>query len=234
MARLPILMYHDVTTAEGKGLTISVDKLEKQFSYLAEKKYQSYHFHELLKLHALPAGKNIVITFDDCYKSHKELVVPLLKKYNLKATFFAPLAFLGETDGWNTSSFQILSVEELKSLDPQYVELGYHSFYHHKYEELSNAEIEADFRRCREFASEKELNFSPIVAYPYGNFPREKTRNEIFNKILEQNGIRFGLRVGNRISRFPFKNPYRINRVDIKGEWGLSKFKFKIQFGKRL
>jgi peptidoglycan/xylan/chitin deacetylase (PgdA/CDA1 family) len=232
MARLPILMYHHITPEKGQGLTISVKNLEDQFAYLSKNGYRTLHFKELLKTEKPLSGKNIVITFDDGYVSHKELALPLLKKYNLKATFFVPLDFLGKTDTWNTSSLEIMTVEQLRSLDSKTVELGFHSFYHKKYTELSNAEIEADTRRCKEFVSENKLKFSPVLAYPYGKFPKEKTLLGIFKKILQQNGIEYGLRIGNRINTLPFKKPYEIQRIDIKGEFSLLKFKQKIKFGK--
>ncbi|MEM0518388.1 polysaccharide deacetylase family protein [Aequorivita flava] len=232
MAKLPILMYHHVTAEKGNGLTISVVNLEKQFKYLAENAYKTYHFSELHKLKALPKGKNIVITFDDAYVSQMELALPLLKKYKLKATFFVPLNFLGKTDTWNTSSLEIMTLEQVKKLDPKIVELGFHSFYHKKYTALSNAEIEADTRRCVEFVAENKLNFSPVLAYPYGKFPKEKKLNEIFKKMLSQIGIEYGLRIGNRINPFPFKKPYEIQRIDVKGEFSMLKFRQKIRFGK--
>jgi len=232
MARLPILMYHDVARVESTGLTISERKLERQFSYLAEKGYKTYHFRDLEKMALDGSNKNIILTFDDAYLSHMELVLPLLKKFGFKAIFFAPLSFLGKKDLWNTSSLEIMSVEQLKSLDPKIIELGYHSYYHNKYTELTNSEIEADTRNCMEFVSKNELNFAPVMAYPYGKFPRDNPRNDIFNKILSQNGIKYGLRIGNRINEFPFKKPFEIERIDVKGEWSLLKFKRKIRFGK--
>ena len=232
MAKLPILMYHDISVENGKDLTISVKNLEKQFKHLAESGYKSYHLKELLQVNELPKGKNIALTFDDAYISQMELALPLLRKYKLKATFFVPLDFIGKTDSWNTSSLQIMTLDQLKSLEPEIVELGFHSFFHKKYTELSNAEIEADIHRSLEFVSKNKLNISPVLAYPYGKFPKEKERNQIFNKIMEQNGIQFGLRIGNRINQFPFKKPYEIERIDVKGEWSLLKFRQKIRFGK--
>lgn len=232
MAKLPVLMYHHITVEEGKGLTISVEKLEKQFKHLVENGYKTYHLKELLRMKQLLKGKNIVITFDDGYVSQKELALPLLKKYKLKATFFVPLAFLGKTDNWNTSSVEIMTLDQLKSLDPKIVELGFHSYNHKKYTDLSNTETEADIRRCLEFVSENELNFSPVLAYPYGKFSKDKTGNEMFNQILSNNGIHYGLRIGNRINNFPFKKLYEIERIDVKGEFSMLKFRQKIRFGK--
>ena len=54
MAKLPILMYHHVCVEKGKGLTISVENLEKQFKHLAENNYKTYHFNELLQMKELP------------------------------------------------------------------------------------------------------------------------------------------------------------------------------------
>ncbi|TXD68907.1 polysaccharide deacetylase family protein [Aequorivita lipolytica] len=225
-------MYHHIHPRESAGLTISVEKLEKQFKHLAENGYKTYHVKELLQIKQLAKGKNIVITFDDGYVSQMELALPLLKKYKLKATFFVPLDFLGKTDSWNTASLEIMTSEQLKSLDPNIIEFGFHSFYHKKYTELSNAEIEADTHRCIEFVTENDLNFSPVLAYPYGKFPKEKARNAIFKKILLDNGITIGLRIGNRINNFPFKKPFEIERIDVKGEFSMLKFRQKIRFGK--
>ena len=232
MARLPILMYHNVTFSNGKGLTIGVENLERQFEYLHKNGFKTFHFAEILKLKSLPKGKNAIITFDDGYVNQMELALPLLKKYNLKATFFIPLDFLGKTDSWNTASLEIMTGEQLKSLDPKVVELGFHSFHHKKYTELTDAEINEDTRKSFVFVSENGLNFSPFLAYPYGKFPKEKVKNKVFNEILAQNGMQLGLRIGNRVNNFPFKKPYEIQRIDVKGEWSLLKFKQKIRFGK--
>lgn len=234
MARLPILMYHHVTSERGQGLTIAVKKLEAQFAYLAENGYKTYHFKELSNIGEFSSNKNIVLTFDDGYVSQMELALPLLKKYKLKATFFVPLNFLGKTDAWNTSSIAIMTAKQLKSLNSEFVELAFHSYYHKKYNELSNTEIEADTARCIAFVSENELEFSQALAYPYGKFPKEKTQNDIFNSILKKNGIQYGLRIGNRLNSFPFKKPFEIERIDVKGEFSMLKFRRKISFGKLL
>lgn len=229
MIRLPILMYHHISKESATGLSISVENLEKQLFYLFEKNYKTYHFKDLDGTQNITSKRNIIITFDDAYVSQMQLALPLLKKYQLKATFFVPLKYIGKMDEWNTSSLDIMNLDQLKSLDPEFIELGFHSFYHKKYDELSNAEIEADTRRCMEFVAKNELNFSKVLAYPYGKFPKDNVRNEIFNEILKNNGIEYGLRIGNRINDFPFKNPYKIQRLDVKGEYSLSKFRKKIK-----
>jgi peptidoglycan/xylan/chitin deacetylase (PgdA/CDA1 family) len=232
VSKLPILMYHDVSLAKSEALTISVEKLEAQFSYLAEKDYRTYHLNELMDLKILPSKKNIVITFDDGYVSQLELVVPLLEKYKLKATFFVPLYYLGKTDEWNTSSLPIMTSEQLNRLNPSIIELAFHSFYHKKCNELTEAEIEEDTQLCFDLVSENNFPFTAALAYPYGKYPRETSEKKKFIVQLERHQFKYGVRIGNRLNEFPFKKPFEIQRIDIKGEFSLAKFKRKVKFGK--
>jgi len=227
-------MYHHVSAVESTDLTIGARRLEEQFKWLNENNFRTWHFSELEKLTQLPSGKNVIITFDDAYISFKELALPLLKKYNLKATLFVPLEFPGKTDEWYSGQNPIMTSTELKSLDPSLVELGYHSFAHKKYHQMSPAEIKEDLDKCREIIKAENFNFYPALAYPYGKYPRDKSAKGQFIKYLEGEGFIFGLRIGNRLNSFPFKNPFEIQRLDIKGEYDLSKFKRKIKFGKLL
>jgi len=232
VSKLPILMYHNVSLTKSEALTISVEKLEEQFAYLADKGYKSCHFKELMDLGELPYKKNIVITFDDGYVSQMELAVPLLEKYNLKATFFVPLNYLGKTDEWFTSSVKIMTSEQFHTLNPMTIELAFHSFYHKKYNELSEAEIEEDTQLCFDSVSEKRFPFAAVLAYPYGKYPREASEKKKFIAQLEEHKFKYGVRIGNRLNTFPFQKPFEIQRIDVKGEYSLPKFKRKVKYGK--
>ena len=232
MTRLPILMYHNVANDEkySKGLTISAQKLEQHFRYLVDRKYTAFHLSELEHKTAIPE-KSIVITFDDVTENQLLCAVPLLEKYNLKATFFVPFAYIGKTDEWNNGSEKIMTFEQLRHL-PANIELGFHSYAHKKYANLSETENNADFEKCYEVIEENSLKVFGAVAYPYGNYPKNDPKKSKFKEVLRQNEIKMGLRIGNKINKFPFKNPFEIMRIDVKGEDSLLKFKLKLRFGK--
>lgn len=236
MSRLPILMYHNVSAhvTAGKGLTICVKTLEQHFKYLRGNNFKTFHFSELdaLKKQKKLPKKSVVITFDDVYVDQLQLAYPLLKKYNLKASFFIPFKYVNGLDSWNTDSENIMSVEQLKSLDSKIVELGLHSFHHKKYNEISEEETVEDFKLCRDFIEKNDLDVKNILAYPYGKFPRKEPKQSRFCQILNDFNIDYALRIGNRINTFPFKNNYEIQRIDIKGEDTLTRFKLKLRFGK--
>lgn len=225
-------MYHHITQKEGVGLTISASKFEEQLQYLSKKGYTSYHLKELMVLKKLPTKKNVVITFDDGFESQREFAVPLLKKYGFKATFFVPLKYLGKNDAWHTKEISIMSAETLKSLDPSIVQLAHHSYAHQKYDELTVTEIAEDLRLGFEVLEKNNLSLGPFTAYPYGKFPKIAASNMQFKDQLRDAGFVYGLRIGNRVNKFPFKDPFEIQRIDIKGEFSLIKFKRKVRFGK--
>ena len=232
MSRLPVLMYHNVCEDEknSTGLRISSDKLERQFQYLTEKNYSSFHLSELENASSIPT-KSIVITFDDVTENQLFYAVPLLVKYNLKATFFVPFAYIGKANSWDEGEEKIMTIEQLTGLS-DLVELGNHSYAHKKYATLTQTEINADFDNCFKVIAENKLKVYNAVAYPYGNYPKKGNKKSAFIAILKENKMKMGLRIGNRINLFPLKNPFEIMRIDIKGQDSLLKFKLKIRFGK--
>jgi len=236
MPSLPILMYHGVSknTSDSKGLTISTENLEKQFRYLKDNGYVSLHFSELqaLRTDENYPKKTVISTVDDVYVNQLELAYPLLQKYGLKASFFVPFQYIDGVDEWNTGNEKIMSVAQLKSMDKAIIELGLHSFSHKNYAELSVEEIDEDFKKCKNFIISNRLNVSNVLAYPYGKYPRKNPAQDVFFNQLVQNQVAYGLRIGNSVNRFPFKDNYQVQRIDIKGEDSLSKFKLKLCFGK--
>ena len=225
-------MYHNVTKKKNKsfGLTISTENLEKQFQFLANNNYKTFHLSEIEFVNNIP-NKSIIITFDDVTLNQLEFAVPLLIKYNLKATFFVPFSFIGKSDLWNDGSEKIMNLEQLKSLS-SLVELGLHSYSHQLFEKLSKKEILEDFEQCFEIIEKNKLQVYKAVAYPFGNYPKNEPEKSRFFDILKEKNIKMGLRIGNKINKFPFKNLYELTRIDILGQDQLWKFRLKLIFGK--
>lgn len=237
MARLPILMYHNVSDDEAKScnLTISTEKLEQQLRYLSEHQFTSFFVSELENRTEIPS-KSVVITFDDVTENQLLYALPLLKKYQMKATFFIPFSYIGQTDLWNTGADatgeKIMTVAQLQSLDSDVIELGQHSYWHKKYATLSEAEIQLDFDKSVGCIAENDLKVYPALAYPYGNYPKKGIQSEHFFQLLERNNIKMAFRIGNRVNVFPFKNKYEIQRIDVKGQDSLFTFICKLRWGK--
>lgn len=230
-------MYHSVTTqsSESKGLTIDVKQLEAQLLYLKSEGYTTFHFKDLQLINSAKdfPKKAVIITFDDVYVNQLKLAYPLFLKYNLKACFYIPLKYVGGVNTWDEGEEPIMSVQQLQSLDGNVIELGLHSFAHQRYDQLSIEEIQKDFDLCRQFIVHNKLEINNTLAYPYGKYPKTGEEQHAFFKCLKKNQIAYGLRIGNRVNRFPFKDHYEIQRIDIKGDDTLKTFKRKLKKGKR-
>lgn len=237
MGRLAVLMYHNISdnASDSKALTLSTTKLEAQLEYLKRNKYISIFASEIEKIDT-SFTNTICLTFDDVTQNQLLYALPLLEKYNIKATFYIPFSYIGTTDLWNESENykpeKIMTFDELKSINSCLIEFGYHSYYHKKYEDLVALEVQDDFDKSFEIIKNSQLDVKQTLAYPYGNFPKKSPKKEFFFKILEKNNIKLAFRIGNRVNKLPIKNKFEIQRIDVRGNESLFYFIWKLRFGK--
>jgi peptidoglycan/xylan/chitin deacetylase (PgdA/CDA1 family) len=235
---LPILMYHKADNRKKDGLTVRVDMLEKQFEYISRKGYTAISFRELTEIingHLPMPKKAVIITFDDAYRSFLSLVCPLLAKYKLKATLFVPVGYMGKTNAWDDGREAILSVEKIRQAIENYpVEAGLHSFLHRSYGDLSHDQIRADLESCFNALGANQLPYVKVLAYPFGSYPKKDLEaKEAMKQIFRDLGIEYACRIGNRINRIPFADPYELKRIDIRGKESFLTFRIKLKKGKR-
>jgi peptidoglycan/xylan/chitin deacetylase (PgdA/CDA1 family) len=224
---LPVLMYHSVSKNKNEDLTVLQSELEKQFQFLKENNYQTIFYDEIDK-----SKKQVLLTFDDGYVNNLNLLVPLLIQFNFKATIFLPFEFIGKKDEWWTNSEEIMSIETLKKLDAQYVQLGWHSYSHKSYKTMSIIDIKNDLIKSKNFIESNNLSVAPILAYPFGNFPKNKAKQIQLFSLFEEFGFEYAFRIGNRLNVYPFKNKYLIKRIDIRGTDKIIAFRWKMKFGR--
>lgn len=226
-------MYHNISinVNESLGLTLFVEKLEEQLKYIVKRNYTTYFASDLEDVRRL-RGKALLVTFDDVTKNQLLYAVPLLEKYKIKATFFVPFSFVGKYDTWNDGKQEIMSIDDLKSLNRDLIQLAHHSFYHRKFDEISRGSADDDLSKSFTFISENKLKVYSAMALPYGKYPKVSWKTYDFVDVLEKYNFKMAFRIGNRVNIFPFRNKFLIKRIDIKGEDSLLKFKFKILFGK--
>lgn len=88
-----IINFHGVrekATETFNNRHIPVKEFEKIIKYLSEN-FSIVTLAELFEMHRLnkfPAKKTVALTFDDGYKNNFDVALPVLKKYNVPATFY--------------------------------------------------------------------------------------------------------------------------------------------------
>ncbi|MCT2562315.1 polysaccharide deacetylase family protein [Chryseobacterium herbae] len=226
-----ILMYHKVLPEKeisGKdGLTVSAENLEEQFKYI-KNHYNTVFFNDLNTGNQLK--HKLILTFDDGYLNNLQYLVPLLEKYRLKATIFIPTGLIHKdlTD----KKREMMTFDEIRSLNPEYVEIALHSHTHRNYSQISLQETADDLNENIRTLEEKKIPFTKVLAYPYGKFPKKGEQKKAFFSMLENAGITSAVRIGNNIAYYPWKNKFEIKRIDIKGGDSFEIFKWKLRLGK--
>ncbi len=174
-----VLCYHAVSKDWPVDLAIRPAQLESQLKLVVEHGYRGATFHDAV--HAPPAPKTLVVTFDDAFRSVIELGLPILQRLGLPATVFAPTGFTGTPapmawpgidrwlDGPHEAELRPMSWEELASLAAAGWEIGSHTRTHPRLTELDDGalaeELEGSRREC-----EAQLGLPcRSLAYPYGD-----------------------------------------------------------------
>lgn len=132
------LMFHQVLKDESRAgkYIITPNELESDLAYLSENGYVSVLPSQLVKIREqggrLPE-KTVVITFDDGYETGLYYVLPLLKKYGMKAVINVVGSYTDEYSRINEEgkhlSYAYLTWNEIKTLsDSGYVEIGNHTY----------------------------------------------------------------------------------------------------------
>jgi peptidoglycan/xylan/chitin deacetylase (PgdA/CDA1 family) len=235
--KLPVLMYHNIID-EGKPdfLNITVSRLEEQFRIIKSRGFKTIGFTELqnylLGKSLLPA-KALMISFDDGYASNFRLLYPLLRRYDIKANIFLVAQFVNRTD--LLEKLDYLTVAQIAEMDSRYAQFAYHSFDHKNYNNLSPAEIEEDVKKMIALFGDLRIPISPFFAYPFGAFPKnDAVKMKLVENIFESHGILGAFRIGNRINKIPFARRFAIERIDVRGEDPLWKFKLMLGMGRKL
>ncbi len=106
---IPTLMYHAVSDKMWgiAELFVSPAELEKQLKYLKENGFTTITFEDFDNLDKIE--KPVLLTFDDGYDDNYHNLLPLLKKYNAKATVFVITGEIGKQN--------YMTEEQIKEMD---------------------------------------------------------------------------------------------------------------------
>ncbi|MFW6371764.1 MAG: polysaccharide deacetylase family protein, partial [Bacteroidota bacterium] len=162
------LAYHRFGDDRYPSTNTSEETFEKQLKYLKDQGFKSFTVSGLLEDTAalIKDQKKVLITVDDGYASFMEKGVPLLEKYNMKATLFVNTESVGGSD--------FLSWEQLKKLKANGIEIGNHSHKHRYFLNLPEEQLARTFEEDllkAEALFKKHLDFVPkVYVYPYGEF----------------------------------------------------------------
>jgi peptidoglycan/xylan/chitin deacetylase (PgdA/CDA1 family) len=177
---LLVLCYHAVSERWEADLSIRPERLDRQLELLVSRGYRGATFTEAARDRT--AGKTLVVTFDDAYRSVIDLALPVLSRLELPGTVFAPTIFIGVEgpmtwpgiDMWiggpHEAELTPMTWEELGTLAEQGWEVGSHTRTHPRLTEIDDAALAEELEASRVECEARLGRACESLAYPYGDY----------------------------------------------------------------
>lgn len=227
---IPILLYHHVV-AEGPAdpelYEVSLSQFGRQLDMIRKAGFTTVSLQRLFRVlrgeEPVPP-RMLVITFDDAYRSFRELVLPVLLERQMAATVFVP-AGLGDINRWDQErgfpERQIMCADEIRQIAASGMEVGAHGWVHRNLKQCSEAEAREEIFRSREEMA-RCLGAPPeFFAYPYGGYKPESFA------LLEEAGYAGAVSVSSDEPAVT-ANRFAMRRVYIHPGDGLLRFRLKL------
>jgi peptidoglycan/xylan/chitin deacetylase (PgdA/CDA1 family) len=179
MMDLLVLGYHAVSDDWQSDLAVSTSNLEHQLGSLVRRGYRGALLHEVAN--SPPSGRTLVVTFDDAYRSVRELALPIMRELGVPGVVFAPTHFAeGDRlaswegvdiylDGPHARELEVMSWEELRELQAAGWEVGSHTRSHPHLTQLDEPSLSEELRGSREDCERHLGTPCRSLAYPYGD-----------------------------------------------------------------
>jgi peptidoglycan/xylan/chitin deacetylase (PgdA/CDA1 family) len=175
-----VLCYHGISDGWPESTAVRPERLEEHLTMLVDRGYRGATFTEALT--APPAGRTLVVTFDDAPQSIAKLAMPIMVKLGLPGTVFVPtsfpdngrpMAWPGHEDWVGTEherELACMSWAELRELADRGWEIGSHTRSHPHLTALGDGPLEEELRGSRAECEEHLGRPCRSLAYPYSDF----------------------------------------------------------------
>jgi len=179
MGDVLILCYHGVSQTWPAEISVAPEAFERQLDEVARRGYRGVTFSEAVL--SPPSRRVVAITFDDAYRSVRELAAPILTRLGFPATVFVPTGFAGHErpvrwpgveewlDGPHEHELIPMSWQELGELAEQGWEIGSHTRTHPRLPELEGDALHEELAGSRLECEARMGHPCRSLAYPYGD-----------------------------------------------------------------
>lgn len=234
--RVPILAYHSIADdgpPELRDWRITPADFQEQLRFLQQHGYRSISLEEwarCIAAKAPPAGRPVIITFDDGYADFLMEAAPRLEAAGFRATVFVVTGRVGAYADWDATSgppLRLMNWDDLRALEARGFAIGSHMSAHRDLTLSSDNEIEQDGREALA-ALRRELGHAvACVAFPWGS------SDSRVRAALLRAGYQIGVEIGERGSTLS-DDPCCLPRIEIHADDDIAAFARKLGEGEAL
>jgi peptidoglycan/xylan/chitin deacetylase (PgdA/CDA1 family) len=185
--RLPrppaVLCYHAVNEVvdgdDPRRIVTSPRLLEAHVSYLVRRGYEVSTAEQLLVDGAprRPARGTAVLTFDDGFADALDVVVPILRRHAIRATFYVnPGRFGVQHELVRGVAGRLLDAEGVRTLHAAGMEIGSHAMTHRDLRMLDDSELASELGTSRMLIEQLTGVPCRTLAYPFGLYDERVAR----------------------------------------------------------
>lgn len=178
---LPALVFHSVRKGAGKDLyALEPTFFDAIVAMIAEKFDGTVSMKDIIASQSpLVNRSGVLLTFDDGYEDHSETVLPILKKYNAKATFFLLPKYFSQKNLWDHRSQIILnhlSIEQARKLVEEGHTVGSHGLTHNSLLKFDDRQLKTELKKSKTILEDSLQINVDCFSYPYGDFDQNITK----------------------------------------------------------
>lgn len=238
--RVVVLCYHSIHPANTFA-SATPDQFEQHLAWL-RKHCSLIRFARVIEEARCPdpVRPAVAVTFDDGYVDNYDYAFPLLRQYDVPATFFVTAGFL-EGDPAVAARFLAFRPSQRGPVPPLEwsharemrragMEFGAHTYSHPNLALMKRSAVELELRRSKEILEDRLGEDIRLMAYPFGKSACHFTRDTM--RAAENAGYAFAAAIACRpvqIAHSPFAIPrffvtgddVEVLREKILGAWDL-------------
>lgn len=160
---VPVLMYHAVSDDMWgiNELFVSPSSMDEQLAYLVENGYDAIWFEDLA--HIADYDKPVILTFDDGYDDNYTELLPLLQKYNVKATVFVIGNAVGMSHKMTEEQIREMAASGLVSIQS-------HGYTHDDMDVMGEETLEFELSETKKVITRMTGRIPYVLCYPTGKY----------------------------------------------------------------
>ena len=223
-----ILMYHKIDThtndRKRNKWRVIVNDFEAQMAWFHKNNWHSFTMSELIAAQNVLPKKSFVVTFDDGYEDNYTNALPILKKYNIKATIYlVPEQIHNHWENFKYKDFdKLLSQKHIHTmLKSGLIEFGSHTTDHYNLTRIDNDKAQYQIQKSKEMVENITHQPCNAFAYPYGKY------NDGLLTYVQQAAYTNAVTVQRGVFK-PNDDPFAIKRIGILGTESFFDFYLKI------
>ena len=166
--KIPVLVYHSISD-DKSDLSLKIKEFEKQIIFLKKRGFETTGLNNIKN----NKKKQIIITFDDGYKDICIHALPILKRYDFKATCFLVSNLIGKNNSWDSTkknfySKDLMTTEDINEWINNGMIIGSHSHNHDDLTKLKKLDLENDIDFSKKTLEDKFGKEIENFCYPFG------------------------------------------------------------------